>query len=189
MIVMVRRPRRTQAYEIANVVTKGDSAIEKITEPIADATKYGVPLGVGASVIGANVDRNLESMVTNPSLGEGVRDTLNRLGTSFFESKFDSMPEILMDSTLTGVVTLSALTGLAGYKGFQKFKEVSKKPSMHSRRIKQLRDLAKTGYYTGLYAATIPLQARLGHMAANSIQGYDVWGGLVKPALTYVTNL
>jgi len=155
------------------------SFLKEAKSPIEKGTMYGLPLGIGASIFNSNDlastisqgREGLERLIENPHLGEGAYNTVSRLFESFRESRTDNMYDILTDSTGVGLGVLGAMAAITGY-------EVYKKQNLTSK------------IYTGLTLLPIvALQTRLGHSVANSIDGVDVWDSLVKPAVTYVTNL
>ena len=171
-----------------------------IAKPISSATLYGVPLGIGTYIIGASDlstsisnsfsgNGNLEEVLQNTKLGEGVRDTINRLSSSYLESRFDTFPEIVMDSTVMGGMVLAGTSGLIGYEGYKKFKELRNTKKIDKTTIKRIKDSSITAYHTAMFGIALPLQFRLSHGIANSIEGVDVWNSIVKPAATYITNL
>lgn len=172
---------------------------DKSLEPISKATMYGLPVGVSASIVGANNipqkvsdsirgNGSLEELISDPQLGQGISDTVLRLTKTYFDSSKPSY-EIIMDSSLLGGAVLAGAVAGVGYEGHKKWKNLREVKKRDKSTSKKISDGLQTAYHTAVFGAVLPLQVRLGHTIANSINGVDVWGSVVKPAITYITNL
>ena len=172
---------------------------DKSLEPISKATMYGLPVGITASIVSANDitgkiadsirgNGSLEELISNPQLGQGVRDTVLRLTRTYFDSS-KPLHEIMMDSSLLGGAVLTGAVAGVGYEGYKKWRNLRETKKRGKSTSKKISDGLQTAYHTAVFGAVLPLQVRLGHTIANSVDGVDVWGSIVKPAITYITNL
>ena len=181
-------------------IMKNISTLKSSTvEPISKATMYGIPLGVGASVIGANDmtrkisdtirgNGGLEELISNPQLGQGIRDTVLRFTKAYLDSS-EPLYEIITDSSLLGGAVLTGAVIGVGYEGYKKWnnlREVKKRDKSTSKKIS---DGLQTAYHTAVFGAVLPLQVRFSHTVANSAEGVDILRSVIKPAITYITNL